>query len=150
MYTQQLQDYLAEIARLAQVRPEDARLLDETLSCYLSIISRSMNGTLSPEADLLETSLHLMALSIGLTEMDQNIGADGSHYLVAMGMEQTGELLARTYGSKVAETRLPLENDYWYRLALAFLHYMAGGFRVQAVSALSILTSLLVIIKTWN
>ena len=81
--------------------------------------------------------------------MDQNIGADGSHYLVAMGMDEP-EASARTYGSKVAETRLPLENDYWYRLALAFLHYMAGGFRVQAVSALSILISLLVIIKTWN
>lgn len=136
MYTQQLQDYLVEIARLAEVRPEDTRLLDESLSCYLSIISRSMNGTLSPDSDLLGTSLHLMTLSIGLTEMEQNIGADGSHYLVAMGMEQTGEILARTYGNKVSETRLPLDNDYWYRLALAFLHYMAGGFRVQAVSVL--------------
>jgi len=136
MYTQQLQDYLAEISRLAEVRPEDTRLLDESLSCYLSIISRSMNGTLTPAADLLGTSLHLMALSIGLTEIDQDVSADGSHYLVAMGMEQTGELLARSYGNRVAETRLPLENDYWYRLALAFLHYMAGGFRVQAVSVL--------------
>jgi len=136
MYTQQLQDYLAEIARLAEMRPEDVRLLDESLSCYLSIISRSMNGVLTPAVDLLETSLHLMALSIGVTEIDQNVGADGSHYLVAMGMEQTGELLARIYGKKIAEIHLPLENDYWYRLALAFLHYMAGGFRVQAVSAL--------------
>lgn len=136
MYTQQLQDYLAEIARLAEISPEDTRILDESLSCYLSIISRSIGGTLTPAADLLSTSLHLMALSIGLTEMEQDINTDGSHYLVAMGLEQSGELLSRTYGIRVAETHLPLENDYWYRLALAFLHYMAGGFRVQAISVL--------------
>jgi hypothetical protein len=136
MYTQQIQDYLAEIARLAEVPTEDTRLLDESLSCYLSIIARSMKGTLTSNADLFGTSIHLMALSIGLTQLEHKVEAAGSHYLVAMGMEQTGDFLARSYGKGVAETCLPLDNDYWYRLTLAFLHYMAGGFRVQAVSVL--------------
>lgn len=136
MYTQQLQNYVVEITRLAKINPEDTRLLDESLSCYLSFISRSMQGTLTPPADLLGTSLQLMALSFGLTEMDSSVENEGSHYLVAMGLEQSGELLSRTYGKNVAHTQPPLCNDYWYRLALAFLHYMVGGFRVQAVSVL--------------
>ena len=136
MYSQELQNYLNEIIRVAEIRPEQTRLLEESLSCYLSVISYSMGGSLTPASDLLNTTLHLMSLSIGLTEMDQAIELDGSHYLVGMGFEQSGELLSRKFGKKIAETRYPLANDYWYRLALAFLHYMAGGFRVQAISAL--------------
>ena len=39
MYTQQLQDSLAEIARLAQVRREESRLLDETILLFINYLS---------------------------------------------------------------------------------------------------------------
>jgi len=136
MYSQQLQDYIKEISQLADLSPDQIHFLDESLACYLSVFSKAVGGQMTPPADLLSTSLQLAALSIGLSEMSDESTHDGSHYLVAMGLEQTGELLFRSFASKHAQSCGPLQNDYFFRLLLAFLHYMVGDFRVQALSAL--------------
>ena len=57
-------------------------------------------------------------------------------FLVALGLEQAGKLLARTHFTEDWNNSTPLDNDYWYRLALAYLHYMAGGHRIQAAAVL--------------
>lgn len=137
MYSQELQTFLEEISNLGDIDPRNVSLLRDTVSCYLQVFSKSIGGNLQSEAqvDFLGTSLNLLCLSMALSELDENISANGSHYLVAMGLEQSGELLARRFG-KNAIILPPLQNDYWYRLALAFLHYMAGRFRVQSLSVL--------------
>jgi superfamily II DNA/RNA helicase len=136
MYSQQLQNYLKEVSLIAGIEPENTRLLDESLLAYLYFFSQLVGGVPNPSSDLLSITVKLLSLSVGLTETDLDVETDGSHYLVAMGLEQSGELLSRIWANKIAEIYPPLSNDYWYRLLLAFLHYMAGGHRVQAVSAL--------------
>lgn len=142
MYSEQLQTYLREIGQVAGIDPKDTRLLDESLSAYLHLFSRSVGGVLTPMSDYFSTTIKLLSLSLGLTEMDLDAEVDGSHYLVAMGLEQSGELVARVCAIEFAENYPPLSNDHWYRLVLAFLHYMAGGYRVQAISVLRQISSI--------
>ena len=134
MYSQQLQNYVEEISTLVDVLPNEVKLPNESLACYLNAFALATNAIVEPSADLLSTSLSLLFLSKGLAELDFDV--DGSHYLVGMGLEQSGELLSRQYLGESIQLSPPIQNDHWYRFTLALLHYMAGGYRVQALSTL--------------
>jgi hypothetical protein len=135
MYSQSLQDYIQELSAYAEVDPSSVALLDEILACFLGVLGRSIGAETNPEGDLLTATIHLLALSDGLSNLD-DVQLDGAHYLIGLGYEQTGELLARLAERIQLEDAGPLQNDHWYRLTLALLHYLAGGHRVQALSTL--------------
>jgi superfamily II DNA/RNA helicase len=141
MYSQSLQDYIQELSAYAEVDPRSVTFLDEILACFLSVLGRSIGAETNPEGDLLTATIHLLALSDGLSSLD-DIQLDGAHYLIGLGYEQTGELLARLSEPDLFENEKPLRNDHWYRLTLALLHYLAGGHRVQALSTLRHLRSM--------
>jgi hypothetical protein len=136
MYSQQLQDYIFEAISLAGVQAERVKLLDNSMACYLQALSNVINAQIDPPADLLTTTINLLSISMALADFDIDLETNGSHYLVGMGLEQSGELLSRHHLKDVSRLSSPSDNDYWYRLLLALLHYMAGGFRVQALSTL--------------
>lgn len=136
MYSQQLQNYILLTSELADVPQERVNLLDDSMASYLQAFAGIIHADIDPPAELLSTTLNLLSLSMALADFDINADTDGSHYLVGMGLEQTGELLARHYLRDDSILSSPVDNDYWYRLMLALLHYMAGGYRVQALSTL--------------
>jgi hypothetical protein len=142
MYSQNLQEYIRQISNYAQVSSESVSLLEESLACFTSVLGKAINARTKPQGDLLNISLRLILLSNGLAGLGRNEDLDGAHYLVGLGFEQTGELLARFNAHKVPTEANPLESDLWYRLSLAFLHYLAGGYRVQALSVLRHLGSI--------
>lgn len=136
MYSQQLENYIQQASQISGLDPKQINLLNQSMSSYLATLARIVNGELADfPYDPLATSLSLLSLSIALSETNIDTDTGSIHYLVAMGLEQSGELLARLQIRKYTSYP-PLSNDLWYRLALAFLHYMAGGFRVQSLSAL--------------
>jgi hypothetical protein len=142
MYSQNLQEYIQQIGNYAQVSPESVSLLEESLACFTNVLGEAINARTKPQGDLLNISVRLILLSNGLARLGRNENLDGAHYLVGLGFEQTGELLARFNAHKVPTETNPLESDLWYRLSLAFLHYLAGGYRVQALSVLRHLGSI--------
>lgn len=131
MYAERLRAYVKELGNLAGLSPDDVPLLEESLACYLALFARVVQGEATPRADLLTASLRLALLTRSLVLSDASGGLDGVHYLVAMGYEQGTASLARVRLSERPDD--PLENDDWYRLLLATLHYLAGGYRVQAL-----------------
>jgi len=131
MYAERLRAYVTALGRLAEVAPSDVRLLEESLACYLSLFAAAVGGIATPMGDLLETSIRLSLLTRSLTRGEPDQGLDGIHYLVAMGYEQSGAVFRTPDRSRLALH--PLENPAWYRLLLATLHYLAGGYRVQAL-----------------
>jgi hypothetical protein len=66
-----------------------------------------------------------------LLARDPDPSLDGVHYLVGMGYEQSGAIFRVIDRSTIPKH--PIENDAWYRLLLATLHYLSGGYRVQAL-----------------
>lgn len=136
MYSQQLENYIRQASQISGLEPQQIDLLNQSMSNYLSTFAKVVKGELSDSSsDPLATSISLLSLSIALSEAKTSTETENIHYLVAMGLEQLGELPARTQAQKHTIFP-PLRNDYWYRLMLAFLHYMAGGFRVQSISVL--------------
>ena len=136
MYSQQLENYIQQASQISGLDPRQINLLNQSMSSYLATLANIVNGELADfPYDPLATSLQLLSLSIALSETNIDADIESIHYLVAMGFEQSGELLARLQIRNYTNYP-PLRNDLWYRLSLAFLHYMAGGFRVQSVSAL--------------
>ena len=142
MYSQSLQDYVQEISSFAGVDPSRVTLLNESLACFIGVLGRAIGAETNPEDDLLTVTIHLLALSDGLSRLAEDTRLDGSHYLIGLGFEQTGELLARLTNEDQGPLQSLVENDHWYRLTLALLHYLAGGHRVQALSVLRHLESI--------
>ena len=107
------------------------------MASFIGTLGLLVGCETEPPGGLLQASVQLLMLSDGLARAQQSDDSlDGAHYLVGMGFEQTGELLARFSDIENETIQEPLDNDYWYRLLLSFLHYLAGGHRVQALSTL--------------
>lgn len=136
MYSTSLRQYVLEISERAHVDPREVSILDQSAACLVAAMGRAMGGRTYPPADYMKLSLQLLLLDAGLAMARPGTELDGAHYLVGLGLEQSGELLARLYAGHMSRARHPLENDHWYRLALALLHYLASGHRVQALSTL--------------
>ena len=137
MYTNNLQEYLQNLSQYADTDQESLSLLEETMACFIGVLGRRLDARVAPQADLLQLTIRLLLLSEGLARSESDPQLDGIHYLVAMGFEQSGALLSRFFAeNQITENENPLENDYWYRSLLAFLHYLAGGYRVQALGVL--------------
>lgn len=136
MYSRTLQEYIQQIGDYVQVDPGSIALLEKTLACFVSALGRALGATTEPQGDLLDISVRLLLLSDALARLQPNETLDGAHYLIGLGFEQTGELITRLRMRETASLPAPLENDCWYGLLLAFLHYLAGGHRVQALSVL--------------
>ena len=136
MYSQQLENYVQQASQISGLDSKQINLLNQSMCSYLATLAKIIDGELADfPYDPLATSLQLLSLSIALSETTTDADTESIHYLVGMGLEQSGELLARLQIRNYTNYP-PLGNDLWYRLSLAFLHYMAGGFRVQSVSAL--------------
>jgi hypothetical protein len=133
MYAERLRAYIASLARLTQVDATRIPLIDESLACYLAILAKSTSGTSSPDSDILQLSVRLTLLTRGLIGLDSGPDIEAIHYLVAMAYEQSGAVFGTTEPSNAPEDAIT--NEPWYRLLLATLHYLAGGYRVQAVSS---------------
>src|SRR5581483_3870757 len=136
MYSPYLQQYIEQISNIAEVNPHDVEFLRETLACFLGAFGRAINASTDPEGDLLQVSIRLLLLDDALGRVDDPTEFESIHYLVGLGFEQTGELLARFSSANSEEPVSPLESDDWFGLTLALLHYLAGGHRVQALSVI--------------
>lgn len=137
MYTRNLQEYLQTLSQYADIEQEPVTLLEETLACFIGILGRRLDARVFPQADLFQLTVRLLLISEGLVRSETTARLDGLHYLAAMGFEQSGAMLARFLAEKsIADNENPLANDHWYRLVLALLHYLAGGYRVHAWSTL--------------
>lgn len=134
MNSDQLQQYLLQACAAADVEPTTVTLLRESMACYLGILARHINATSTPPFDLMGTSASLLLLSNAVNELAPGEARDSIDYLIGMGFEQSGELLSRFFIGSHQFSLSPMDNDYWYRLTLSLLHYLAGGFRVQAFS----------------
>jgi ERCC4-related helicase len=150
MYSQYLQDYIEELSKFAEVDSSKVELLQDSMRLFVQILARRLGGINDPVTNLLDNSLQLLAISHAISGLGFEKQIDGGHYLVAVGLEQAGKLLARSQSIVQSENSLPLDNDHWYRLGLAFLHYMAGGHRIQAKAILNYLETISNEIRTGN
>src|SRR5688572_29794189 len=142
MNSNQVQEYGVKASRFGNAESASVNLLAKSVACYLDALARILGGGSWPESDLSNLSISLLLLSDAANEMPAGEERRSIDYLVGMGFEQSGELLSRQLVKEEASIYSPLENDLWYRLILSFLHYMAGGFRVQALCVLRHLESL--------
>ncbi|OQA22514.1 MAG: ski2-like helicase [Chloroflexi bacterium ADurb.Bin360] len=139
MYSTSLQGQIVQISEYAGVIPGEVSLLNQITGAFIRVFAKAIGAEVESPGSLLEASLHLSLLSDALAKSEPSELFDRFHYLVGMGFEQTGALLARFNAEierEVGYSTPPLENDDWYRMLLAFLHYLAGGHRVQALSVL--------------
>ena len=134
MYSQALHNHLRRLDDLSNTDGMAQNLANESLACYLNVIARLTGGTSTPPSDLLETTIRLLLISDGLARLEPNPTLGGIHYLAGMGLEQSGILLSRASSLREYATSTPLSDEFWYRLLLALMHYLAGGYRVQARS----------------
>lgn len=134
MYSPALHRYVQQLGNYAQVAPESIELLQKTLACFVAVLGKAINASTEPQGDFLDISVRLLLLSDGLANLPRDGVLDGAHYLVGLGLEQVVEPVARLGLRAIPRSAGPLENDLWYGLSLAFLHYLAGGYRVQALS----------------
>jgi hypothetical protein len=142
MNSPQIQEYRNRASEFGNTNPESVNLLAKSVSSYLDALAWIVGGRSWPESDLSSLSISLLLLSDAANEMQAGEQRRSLDYLVAMGFEQSGELLSRQLVKEDALIYSPLQNDLWYRLILSFLHYMAGGFRVQALCVLRHLDNL--------
>jgi hypothetical protein len=142
MNSNQVQQYREQASRLGNIESGSVNLLAKSVASYLDALAWILGGRSWPESDLSNLSISLLLLSDAANEMPTGEERSSLDYLVGMGFEQSGELLSRQLVSEEAWTYSPLENDLWYRLILSFLHYMAGGYRVQALCVLRHLDTL--------
>lgn len=137
MYSQYLQDYVNELSNFAGVDSSSVKILQDSMGLFVQILARRLGGSNTPAVNLLDSSLQLLTISHALSNLGFERRLDGGHYLVAVGFEQAGKMLARTQTTTQLAGILPFENDHWYRLVLAFLHYLAGGHRIQSKAILN-------------
>jgi superfamily II DNA/RNA helicase len=142
MNSAQVQEYRDKASEFGNTKSESVNLLAKSVSSYLDALAWMLGGRSWPESDLSSLSISLLLLSDAANEMHSGEQRRSLDYLVAMGFEQSGELLSRQLVKEDALIYSPLENDLWYRLVLSFFHYMAGGFRVQALCVLRHLDTL--------
>lgn len=143
MYSQILQDQIQQISEYVGVDPQSISLLDEILACFVGTLGRSIDARTDPPGDLLTVAIRLMLISDGLVRLQaENTFVSSMHYLVGLGFEQTGAILARLKMKEIPVPPNPLDSDIWYALSLSTLHYLAGGYRVQALSVLRQLRSI--------
>lgn len=139
MYTPELQARINELSAAVGV-PDPPPLLEKIFACFLAPLARSLGFRVRPRSDFLSVSINLLLLSDGLSRAPASADFSAGHYLVALGFEQTAGMLPQTNPSGPSDRHAssdPLEDDEWYRLALAVLHYLAGDFRVQAYTTLA-------------
>ncbi|MEK6750692.1 MAG: DEAD/DEAH box helicase [Chloroflexota bacterium] len=130
MYSQSLKEIVDSISEISNPG-EVYDLIDRGMRCYLDSIADQINGTLSPSVNRSDTLIQASLLSSTIANNPQLLHIEKLHYLVGMILEQQGGLIARSYMATQMNVS-PEENDYWYHLTLAFLHYLAGGYRIQA------------------
>jgi superfamily II DNA/RNA helicase len=130
MYSQTLKEIFDSVSEMST--PEKVfNLLDRGMQCYLDSIASQINGELLPRINRSDTLIQASLLSSTIANNPQLPHIEKLHYIVGMVLEQQGALLARTYVASQMNLP-PQENDHWYLLTLAFLHYLAGGYRIQA------------------
>ncbi|MFB1480094.1 DEAD/DEAH box helicase [Corallococcus sp. RDP092CA] len=139
MYSTRMQELVRGLGIGVDAEEASLSLLDDFFACFVGALGSAMDADVRPYKDPLDTSLRLMMLSRGLARSEPSANLDGAHYVVGMGLEQTGYLVARGRVGQPVEVVSPLEDDDWYRFTLSFLHYLAGGYRVQALSVLRLL-----------
>lgn len=130
MYSPSLKELVDSISDLSNPG-EVYGLIDRGMRCYLDSIAEQVNGTLTPRVNRSDTLIQASLLSSAIANNPQLPNIEKLHYLVGMILEQQGGLLARNHIAAQLDVS-PEENDYWYLLTLAFLHYLAGGYRIQA------------------
>jgi superfamily II DNA/RNA helicase len=126
--------FLSEIACALEefVDENDAiNVLDQSIECFLESIANQLNGNILPKVNSDNQLIRASLLSSIITNNPQLRNIDKLNYLIGMIIEQQGAILARQIDKNL--NNIPLEqNDYWYYQSLAFLHYLAGGYRIQA------------------
>ena len=132
MYSQTLKEIADSISDVSSSQ-DVYDLIDSGMRCYLDTIAEQVSGTLSPPVNRSDTLIQASLLSSAVANNPQVPHIEKLHYLVGMILEQQGGLIARSYMAIQMDV-LPQENDYWYQLTLAFLHYLAGGYRIQAMT----------------
>ena len=137
MYSQELQEMLSAVSQIGKVNPVETRILQRSLLSYLQMLARYLHADINPSIDRLGLTLDSLFLSDALSKMNLTLEVESGHYLIAMAFEQSGELLSRKVFSPELGKIPPLKNNIWYQLLLSFLHYLAGGYRVQAKSVLN-------------
>ncbi|RLC74480.1 MAG: hypothetical protein DRJ03_25425 [Chloroflexi bacterium] len=142
MYSSTLQEYIRQLGNYVQVSPDSIELLEKTLACFVATLGKAINADTEPQGDLFDTSVRLILLSDGLANLPSDEILEGAHYLVGLGFEQLVEPLVRLGVAEPDIPSYPMESDSWYGLSLALLHYLAGGYRVQALSVLRRLESI--------
>lgn len=130
MYSLTLKEILDSVSEISN-HEKVFNLLDRGMQCYLDSIASQINGELLPQINRSDTLIQASLLSSTIANNPQLHHIEKLHYLVGMILEQQGALLARSYIATQMNLP-PQENDHWYLLALAFLHYLAGGYRIQA------------------
>jgi superfamily II DNA/RNA helicase len=132
MYSLTLKEILDSVSEISNLE-EVFSLLDRGMQCYLDSIASQINGELLPQINRYDTLIQASLLSSTIANNPQLPQIEKLHYLVGMILEQQGALIARSYIATQMNLP-PQENDHWYLLTLAFLHYLAGGYRIQAKS----------------
>lgn len=135
MYSQSLKEIVDSIANTSTAE-EVYSLIDRGMRCYLDSIAEQLNGTLTPQVNRADTLIQASLLSSVISNNPQLPNIEKLHYLIAMILEQQGGLIARNHIVEQFDAS-PEENDYWYLLTLASLHYLAGGYRIQAKTIVS-------------
>jgi len=130
MYSETLKEILASISELSEPG-QLLDLVDRGMQCYLDSIASQINGELFPPINRSDTLIQASLLSSVIANNPQLPQIEKLHYLVGMILEQQGTLLAQSYITTQMDLH-PQDNDHWYLLTLAFLHYLAGGYRIQA------------------
>jgi len=136
MYSRTLQDYRESLVAISNLPEQSYELIYKSMHCYLSTIADQINATISPPINRSDVAIQASLLSSILAQNPELENIEKLHYIVAMVLEQQGALIARKYVYDQVDLH-PADNDYWYQMTLAFLHYLAGGFRIQAITILN-------------
>lgn len=134
MYGSELTESLAALRDAAQLEGIPYWILDASLSCFLEAAIAALGGRTTPPADFVGTSLRLLVITDAISR-SPSVEWRGIHYLVGLAYEQCAFLIS-SLNFKGQFPEDPLNHDEWSRLVLAVLHYLSGGYRVQAVAAL--------------
>jgi len=136
MYSGSLQDYQDSLVAISNMPEQSYRLIYKSMHCYLRTIADQIGATITPPINLSDVVIQASLLSSVLAQNPEIEDIANLHYIVAMVLEQQGAIIARKYVFDQIDIN-PAENDYWYQMTLAFLHYLAGGFRIQAMTILN-------------
>jgi len=134
MYGPELAESLVALRRAAELPQDPYWILDASLSCFLGAATSALQGRVTPAADFVGTSVRLLILTDAISRAT-GIEWAGVHYILGLAYEQCAFVISGLRAPTSVQDD-PFQHDEWTRLALAVLHYLAGGYRVQAVAAL--------------